>query len=267
MAQTDLEITKGAPATVIAGNQLAYTITVTNNGPSDALNVNVTDTTPAGLVFISNAGDCTTAFPCALGTVPAGESRVITATFQVPSSYTAPSPIVNITDVTTTTTETNLLNNTATANTTLQLDADLGITKTGPATIAAGDTIVYTTVITNNGPSDAVAVQVDDPTPANLVFVSNTGDCVTAFPCALGSIPAGESRTITSSYPGAVRLHDAESDHELGDGRVEHTGFESGEQHRRSRHHARSAERRRRGDEGPVRRRRCRATRSSTRSR
>ena len=47
----------------------------------------VSDATPTGLVFVSNTGACTTAFPCALGVVPAGATRTITATFTVPITY------------------------------------------------------------------------------------------------------------------------------------------------------------------------------------
>ncbi len=200
VAQTDLSITKAAAATVIAGNPLVFTIVVTNNGPSDALNVNVTDPTPTGLVFTSNAGACTTAFPCALGNLPAGQSRTITATYAVPSNYTAPSPIVNTATVTTDTTETNPANNTASSSTTLQLDTDLAIAKSGPATIVAGNQMTYTVVVTNNGPSDATGVSVSDTTPPGLTFVSNAGACTTAFPCTLGTLTPGATRTITSTY-------------------------------------------------------------------
>ena len=46
-------------------------------------------------MFVSNAGDCTTPFPCALGTIPVGESRTIMSTYFVPATYTLPDPIVN----------------------------------------------------------------------------------------------------------------------------------------------------------------------------
>ena len=52
----------------------------------------VSDATPTGLVFVSNTGDCTTAFPCALGVVPAGATRTITATFTVPIDVSRPGP-------------------------------------------------------------------------------------------------------------------------------------------------------------------------------
>jgi uncharacterized repeat protein (TIGR01451 family) len=54
--------------------------------------------------------------------------------------------------------------------------------------------------VTNNGPSDAQGASVADATPAGLTFVSNTGACTTLFPCSLGTVPAGATRTITSSY-------------------------------------------------------------------
>ena len=85
------------------GNPLVYTITVTNSGPSDAAGVVVSDATPTGLVFVSNTGDCTTAFPCALGVVPAGATRTITATFTVPITYPGLGPIVNVASVSATT--------------------------------------------------------------------------------------------------------------------------------------------------------------------
>ena len=52
-ASADLAITKTGPATVVAGSSVAYSLTVTNNGPSDAANLTVTDTLPAGVTFVS----------------------------------------------------------------------------------------------------------------------------------------------------------------------------------------------------------------------
>ena len=48
-ARADLGITKTGPASIVAGNNLVYTITVTNTGPSDAAGVVVSDATPTGL--------------------------------------------------------------------------------------------------------------------------------------------------------------------------------------------------------------------------
>src|SRR5205814_10001349 len=52
-AQADLSINKTAPATAIAGNNISYSITVANGGPSDAASVTWTDALPANTAFVS----------------------------------------------------------------------------------------------------------------------------------------------------------------------------------------------------------------------
>jgi uncharacterized repeat protein (TIGR01451 family) len=200
VTSADVEITKTGPASVTAGQNVVYTVTVTNNGVSNAAAVSVADPTPSGLVFVSNTGDCTSAFPCAFGSLAPGATRTITSTFSVPSSYTTPDPIENTATVSTTTSDPSPANNTSTATTDVDVSADLEISKTGPASVTAGEVVVYTVTVTNNGQSDAAAVSIADPTPSGLVFISNTGDCTTAYPCSLGTVPAGATRTITSTF-------------------------------------------------------------------
>src|SRR5262249_1066410 len=59
-----------------AGNNIPYTISVTNNGPSDAQAYNVPDTPPAGTTVVSYNQ---TSGPAVFGVLPAGA----TATFQL----------------------------------------------------------------------------------------------------------------------------------------------------------------------------------------
>ena len=84
----DLAVTVAAPATAEPGLQFNYTITVTNNGPSDATNVQVDSTVPAGFTSKGNSGDCTTAFPCVFPTLAAGASVVVTTGDCVPRDFT-----------------------------------------------------------------------------------------------------------------------------------------------------------------------------------
>ncbi len=197
----DLAITKTGPASAVPGTNLVYTVTVTNNGPSDAASVNIADPTPVGLTFVSNSGDCTTAYPCSLGTVAAGTTRTITSTYALPSSYAGPNPIQNMATVSSTTPDPTNANNGATASTPLGApSADLAITKTGPTGATPGTNLVYSITVTNNGPSDAANVAVNDPTPVGLTFVSNSGACTTPYPCALGTLVAGAVRTVTTTY-------------------------------------------------------------------
>ena len=76
----DLTITKdGSPNPVIAGDILAYLLEVTNNGPSDAHGVVLTDAIPVGILNseFSTDGGLTWqpwASPYTIGTVVNGES-------------------------------------------------------------------------------------------------------------------------------------------------------------------------------------------------
>jgi uncharacterized repeat protein (TIGR01451 family) len=126
---------------------------------------------------------------------------MITATYAVGPGYAGSNPIVHGVNVSTTTSsDPNLSNNIASASTTVTPHADLAIAMTGPAHAQAGADIVYTLTVTNNGPSDATTVVITDPTPSGLTFVHNTGACQTAFPCQLGTIAPGETRTITATF-------------------------------------------------------------------
>ena len=193
----DLSISKFGPATVLAGNELTYTILITNNGPSDAQGVVVADPGQANLIWQQTSGDCNTSFPCNLGTLASGATRSIQVRFLVPSSFPAPGPVTNIV---TATSPTDSTPNSASATTDVQALSNLTITKSGPASVIPGTTVVYTIVVTNTGPSDAQNVIVDDPAPQGLTLVSNSGDCVVAYPCNFASLPVGGTRTIVSTY-------------------------------------------------------------------
>jgi uncharacterized repeat protein (TIGR01451 family) len=197
--QADLAITKSGPPTVTPGTTVSYTIVVTNNGPSNAEGVNVADPTPAGLTFVSNAGDCTTAFPCALGTLAPAATRTITATYQVPAGYTTPDPILNTASVSSGTPDTNATNNTSTASSTVGASADLHITKTAPPMIVPGTTASYIVTVVNNGPSVAQNVSVDDPTPSGLTLVGVDGPCA-SFPCTITSLGVGTPVSFTVRF-------------------------------------------------------------------
>jgi uncharacterized repeat protein (TIGR01451 family) len=76
-AQADLAVTKSdAPDPVVAGNNVTYTITVTNNGPSTAQSVTLADAVPASTTFVSFTAPAgwTTATP------PVGGTGTVTAT-------------------------------------------------------------------------------------------------------------------------------------------------------------------------------------------
>jgi uncharacterized repeat protein (TIGR01451 family) len=110
-AQADLEISKAdSPDPVTVGDNLTYTITVTNNGPDAATNVVVTDTLPSGVTFVSASPGCVHAagvVTCNLGTIAVGDSVTITIVVTV----TAPGTISNTATVTSDTLDPNTANN------------------------------------------------------------------------------------------------------------------------------------------------------------
>lgn len=82
----------------------------------------------------------------------------------------------------------------------IEVNADLSITKSGPAFAQSGGTITYNLAVQNGGPAGATNVTVNDPLPAGETLVSaipSQGSCSGTVVCNLGSIPNGGSATIT----------------------------------------------------------------------
>jgi uncharacterized repeat protein (TIGR01451 family)/CSLREA domain-containing protein len=108
---SDLEISKAdSPDPVTVGDNLTYTITVTNRGPDAAANVVVTDTLPSGVTFVSASPGCVHAagvVTCNLRFIPAGGSVTIT----IVVTPTAPGTISNTARVTSDTVDPNTANN------------------------------------------------------------------------------------------------------------------------------------------------------------
>lgn len=203
----DMAIVKTASKPQVAiGETFTYTLQVTNNGPSKATSVAVSDQIPSGLTFVSANPGCTFqplngTVVCALGTMASGATKTITVTVKVDG--TANGVISNTATVSAQQTDPDPNNNTSTTTVEAR-GADLQVTKTldspsGP--VKAGDTITYKIVVKNNGPSDATGVVLYDALPAGLTNVTtNNGSCTVTVPsinCALGNLANGGSVTIT----------------------------------------------------------------------
>src|SRR5512139_1735033 len=141
---TDLSITKtDSPDPVVEGNNLTYTIRVTNNGTggtADAENVVLTDSLPASkdVDFVSatsTAGTCKwtgDTVTCELGTVTAGGNQTVTIVVKAKKSGT----LSNTASVASLLTDTNGADNSATAATTVSKPGKGGQQK-GRASCAA----------------------------------------------------------------------------------------------------------------------------------
>ena len=206
-ADADLAITKADSADPVnRGDNVTYTLTVTNNGPGGAGDVQVVDTLPAGLAFVSatpSQGTCMEAalvVTCDLGILASGAS----ATIDIVVTTTAAGMLTNTATVTTSSNDPDASNNSDTENTVVNPVTDISVTKTDDADpVDVGDNITYTVTVSNNGPDDATGVSLMDTLPASVNFVSATpsqGMCAEAgglVTCNLGALANGNSATIT----------------------------------------------------------------------
>ena len=134
----DLSITKTGPTTAVPGQRVTYAVTVANAGPSIATGVRVDDPTPAGLTLVSTSGDCTTAFPCDLGTMAPGTTRTIAATYTVAGGTAAPPEITNAATVVSEISDPNPANNRATISTRIRIRAKCDVDGDGLNEIVTG---------------------------------------------------------------------------------------------------------------------------------
>lgn len=185
--RADLHVVKvPSQGTVTAGENVTWTVTVSNDGPSDAQNVRLSDVVDPALVLVSATADddsvsCTRAgtVTCLIGTLAANDevqielvttvrSSVVDGT-TIPNSATATSPTLDVdTDEPSTATDD--------AEIDVVAQAELTIVKTTTTpTVTAGDNATFRLAVGNDGPSDAAAsVTVTDTLPTGLTFVTSS---------------------------------------------------------------------------------------------
>ncbi|MFE6747427.1 hypothetical protein ACFVGM_16350 [Kitasatospora purpeofusca] len=196
---------------VVPGQQIQWRVTVTNNGPSRARNVVVTDRVPAGVDGASMAADDGSACPIADGTatcpaveIEAGGTRTwtLTGTLQAGATVT-PTNTVVVTGGPDPATPTHTA--VASPSGTPVQEARLSVSKallTDP--VVPGRRIQWQVSVTNRGPSVARDVVVADRVPAGVNDASMAADDGTACAitggtavCPAVGIPVGATRTWT----------------------------------------------------------------------
>ncbi|HWH27943.1 MAG TPA: S8 family serine peptidase [Mycobacteriales bacterium] len=241
--EADLSLTKtDAPDAVLAGNQLTWTLEVTNSGPSTARAVRITDPLPAGTTFVSGvdgngAATCALVQPdrvvCELGDMAVGAVRTVYLTAKVAASLDPTAVITNTATVSSATTDPSPANNSATATTDVDTSSELWLDKqAGQQSGNPSPVVVFTLVVHNDsgcetdsqssptptcgegGPSDARDVLVADTLPLDpkklvVQYVSPqcTYDKVThTVTCTSAVVPAGATVTfvIEAQVSGSV---------------------------------------------------------------
>jgi uncharacterized repeat protein (TIGR01451 family) len=193
IASADLSVTKvDTPDPVTAGNNLTYTITVNNAGPSSSI-ASLSDTLPANTTFVSISEligwSCITPAVGTGGTVSCFNpefgkgSAVFTLKVATSPTLTAGTIISNTATVSSTTPDPNPGNESSTATTTVLSPANLSGIKMVSGQLTPGGNVTYTVVLANSGPAaqaDNPGNELTDVLPAGLTLVSATATSGTA---------------------------------------------------------------------------------------
>ncbi|NIL95755.1 MAG: DUF11 domain-containing protein, partial [Planctomycetales bacterium] len=181
--QADLQLTKTVDnSTPNLLDNVTFTISLTNNGPQTATNVEVRDQLPAGLAFVSalaSQGSYDSGSGIwSVGDLAANGSQ----TLQITASVTSTSGITNVAQVSAadqqdpdSTPDNDMADEDDQDNATLSAQqADLRLTKTvDNSTPNLGENVTFTVAVTNDGPNTATNLEVRDLLPAGLSFVSD----------------------------------------------------------------------------------------------
>ena len=211
--KADLAVSKGAiSATSSAGGQAIFSLQVTNNGPSDASSVQISDDVPANTTFLSfdqiagpvftctspNVGDSGSTV-CTISTLGRGETAFFVATYQIGS--VANGTVISNTATVSSSTEDpptpDVDNNTSTAtvevlNTPCQLSTQENITVSAD-TGQAGAVVTYTTPTGTGDCGTATTGEGGETIPA-----------ISCNPPSGSFFPVGTTTVICSAQTGAA---------------------------------------------------------------
>ncbi|MBD2704849.1 hypothetical protein IC229_29730 [Spirosoma sp. BT702] len=177
--------------TVIPGRVTPYfyTISISNTGPDDAVNVNLTDIVPEplmirysttsysnGTIFSDPIVPGTNTIHTTVVTLRAGDTARIRVAVDIPPSSTGTlSHSATVTVQQPNTSDTNPTNNSIIAAIQLTPQADLAVTLINSQTsVQAGSPVTYTMVVANKGPSNAPNARVSNAFSASMTGMSWT---------------------------------------------------------------------------------------------
>jgi len=184
LASTDLQVgITPSVSPVQAGQNVTYTITATNNGPSNATGVVVTDTIPGDVTLLSAPGGVVN---------PAGTGKIITfhlatlaegvpTTFQVTvaTTGTTASPTTDSVTITGSQYDANTANNSAILSVPVTAVSDLQVGMSSPTAVYVGNVLTYTITVSNAGPSTEPTAVVTDTLPDTVTATNNGPSPVT----------------------------------------------------------------------------------------
>ena len=210
----NLSITKTDNATTVyRGGPVTYTIVVTNLG-TYAVTGTVTDTVPAAVTGAAWTCAASSGSSCAAAggsgnsistsaTLAAGGTATYTVTGTISSSAST-GTLTNTANVAVPLwlADSNTANNTASDNSTVTLNANLGVTKTdGLASVNPGAAVTYTVVVSNAGPDASNGSVFTDAVPAALSTVTWACGSATGGATCGAAGGSGNSISTTANLP------------------------------------------------------------------
>lgn len=212
-AGVDLVVnTSDSPDPLPAGGVVTYTVTVANNGNVDATGVISSHSIPANLEYLGFSGagiNCTGMAVNSPGpgtltcTHPDLENTTGESTLTVDLRTSAQGTLIFGATASSTEADDDPTNNTDDEQTTVNLGANVSISKTPVVdTVSAGAPFVWTLEVGNAGPHSATALRVEDPVPSGFNVTSLPAGCANnagTIVCDItGPIAAGGTHLVGS---------------------------------------------------------------------
>ena len=193
VGKPELTIEKTGPATTTVGSTVTYTIVVKNVGNAAANNVVVTDPVPSGMSHSSGQPELSVV----LGTLPAGQSKTLSATFKADSR----GRICNVATVTSAN-----AGKVSSESCTLVQQPGLKIEKVGTANQIIGRNADYEVAVFNTGDMTLNNVSVVDMAPEGTVIASAPDAAITGNRAqwTISELKAGEKKSFNIKLTGRI---------------------------------------------------------------
>jgi len=195
-AAADLSVGLFASSRVAAGTSIAYSLQVTNNGPDDAQDVEITDAVSGDATFQSltpeKGWSCPGgALPCSIASLARGQTAVFTVIYHVSDAVPADTIISNTAIASSSTTELHSPDNTSTT--------DATVTGASTCTFSCPENITQAHDPGTNG----AVVNYTIPTMSSCPCVpAHPENCVSGSPASGSFFSAGVTTVVLSSLSG-----------------------------------------------------------------
>jgi uncharacterized repeat protein (TIGR01451 family)/MYXO-CTERM domain-containing protein len=190
--------TKLSRSDIALGQPILFIIQVANRSASPATGVVLDQILDPGLSFTSSSGDCTSGFPCNLGTLEPWAVRTVIATYALQGAQ--PTGVAQTFQITAGSPAPS-----STARSATVLASHLALTATGPTSGTAGTSGTYSFSLHNEGQDSVNGILVQHALSGPGTARAIGGDCGGTDTCRLVAIGPGQTRhwTLSVDYTGA----------------------------------------------------------------